>query len=120
MLNAVPLFIPVAFPPRLSVDEPRFFIFRKIPVRDVHSNMVPTGELEHVFIAGTIGFGHPGFDGAVFKTKRLIGNNQRVVNANDSAETSTGFTSAQRRVETKGRICRFVVIPIAIVARQFF
>ena len=68
VFDAVPLFIPVTFPTGFAMDEPSLFLFSEFPVRNVHANVIPAGEFEHIVIAGTVGFGHPGLHRTAFET----------------------------------------------------
>ena len=118
MLDTVPLPSPFATPTGFSVNDPVFFPLCEFPIGNIQTDAVTFAVTFHVFETFRVCFGVPWFNRSAFKRKRFIRYDQGVIHADNSSETSTGFTGAERGVETESRIGGLLILNAAIGARQ--
>ena len=107
-MNAIPLFGPVTLPVGIAIKHPVTVLLGKVFPGNVGGHTMPLGMHQQFFLAVRIRLRLPGFNRAISKAKRLIGNDKPRINANDAAKATAGLASPNGRVKREeGRARRF-------------
>ena len=117
-VHAVPLFVPVAGPVRRALDDPVALRLRELVPGRVARNAGVTGVTQQVLVAVFPGGRVQGLDRTIAQRLALVGNHQPEVDANHTAEATTGFASTHRRVEREQRRLRIEIAQFAVGAMQ--
>ena len=102
----------------LSIQDPGALGIGEIAPGCIERNPAFFGESDQIRLTLFVGLRLPGLDRAFPQRQRRIGNDQAVVDADHSSETTAGLTGADGRIETEGARARVLVGDVAVRAMQ--
>ena len=117
-LDAVPLLVPVALPCRVAVDHEGAVRGVELRPRGVARNAVFGPIAQQVVLAVLPGGRLQRLDRAGAQRLAVVGDDQVVVDADDTTETAAGRAGTHRRVEAEHRRLRLGVAQVAVGAMQ--
>ena len=104
----------VLFPFTFALDDPLPMAFVEIAPRRIEWDASLASQTLHVLLTFSVGLGLPRANRATSQSLRVIGNDEPVVDANDSAKSAAGLASPDWTIEREGARRGISIVDIAL------